>query len=131
MEITTARIKPVVWVGTSRSDLSSFPEDVRDAIGYALYIAQRSGKHVGAKPLEGYGGVGILESVEDYAGDTYRVVYTIGFADRIYVLHALRKKSKTAIATPEREIELPNRVSNEPKRSTPSGSRLRRNKAHG
>lgn len=38
-------IKPVVWIGSSRSALASFPEDVKDAIGYALYIARRGGKH--------------------------------------------------------------------------------------
>jgi len=54
-------IKPVVWIGSSRTDLASFPEDVKDAIGYALYIAQRGGKHGDAKPLRGFGGAGILE----------------------------------------------------------------------
>jgi phage-related protein len=107
MEMTTSRsIKPVVWIGSSRSDLTSFPEDVKDAIGYALYIAQCGGKHVDAKPLRGFGGAGILEIVEDRAGDTYRAVYTVRFADRIYVLHAFQKKSKIGITTPKREIEL-------------------------
>ena len=32
-------------MGGSRSVLSSFPEDIKDAIGYALYVAQRGGKH--------------------------------------------------------------------------------------
>ena len=104
--MTTPSIKPVVWIGSSRSDLTSFPEDVKDAIGYALYMAQRGGKHADAKPLKGFGGAGILEIVEDHAGDTYRAVYTVRFAERIYVLHAFQKKSKTGIATPRREIEL-------------------------
>jgi phage-related protein len=50
---------------------------VKDAIGYALYIAQRGEKHPDAKPLRGFGGAGILEIVEDHAGDTYRAVYTV------------------------------------------------------
>lgn len=102
----TTPIKPVVWVGSARADLASFPEDVKDAVGYALYIAQRGGKHADAKPLKGFGGAGVLEIVEDHAGDTYRAVYTVQFADRIYVLHAFQKKSKTGVATPKREIEL-------------------------
>ena len=106
MEITIPSIKPVVWIGSSRSELASFPEDVKDAVGYALYIAQRGGKHADAKPLKGFGGAGILEIVEDHAGDTYRAVYTVRFADRIYVLHAFQKKSKTGVATPKRKIEL-------------------------
>lgn len=54
MEVTTSpSIKPVVWIGSTRADLASFPEDVKDVIGYALYIAQRGGKHADDKPLRG------------------------------------------------------------------------------
>ncbi len=99
-------VKPVVWVGSSRSHLASFPEDVKDAIGYALYIAQRGGKHANAKPLKGFGGAGILEIVEHHAGDTYRAVYTVRLAARVYVLHVFQKKSKAGIKTPKLEIYL-------------------------
>ncbi|HKV29099.1 MAG TPA: type II toxin-antitoxin system RelE/ParE family toxin [Candidatus Acidoferrales bacterium] len=99
-------IKPVVWIGSTRADLASFPEDVKDAIGYALYIAQRGGKHAAAKPLKGFGGAGILEIVGDHAGDTYRAVCTVRLADRIYVLHMFQKKSKTGIKTPKPETDL-------------------------
>jgi len=104
--MTTATIKPVVWIGSTRADLASFPEDVKDAIGYALRIARRGGKHADAKPLQGFGGAGILEIIEDHAGDTYRAVYTVRLAGRIYVLHVFQKKSKTGIKTPKPEIEL-------------------------
>jgi phage-related protein len=106
MEMTTPIIKPVVWIGSSRADIASFPEDVKDAIGYALYIAQRGGKHPNAKPLRGFGGAGILEVVENHTGDTYRAVYTVRLAGRIYVLHVFQKKSKTGITTPKAVIEL-------------------------
>jgi phage-related protein len=99
-------IKPVVWIGSSRSDLASFPEDVKDAIGFALYIAQRGGKHADAKPLRGFGGAGILEIVENHAGDTYRAVYTVRLAGRIYVLHVFQKKSKAGIKTPKPQGDL-------------------------
>ena len=79
---------------------------MKDAIGYALYIAQRGGKHADAKPLHGFGGAGVLEVVEDHAGDTYRAVYTVRFAGCVYVLHALQKNSKNGIRTPRHEIEL-------------------------
>lgn len=107
MEMTTSpSIKPVVWIGSTKADLTSFPEDVKDGIGYALYIAQRGGKHADAKALRGFGGAGILEIVEDHAGDTYRAVYTVRLAGRIYVLHVFQKKSKTGIKTPKPEIEV-------------------------
>lgn len=107
MEMTAlSSIKPVVWIGSTRADLASFPEDMKDAIGYLLYIAQRGGKHADAKPMRGFGSAGILEIVEDHAGDTYRAVYTVRLAGRIYVLHMFQKKSKTGIKTPKAEIGL-------------------------
>jgi len=83
----------------------SFPEAVRCEIGAALYLAQLGGKHVAAKPLRDIG-PGILEVVSDHRGDTFRAVYTVRLAGRVYVLHAFQKKSKTGIATPKPEIEL-------------------------
>jgi phage-related protein len=59
-----------------------------------------------AKPLKGFGGAGVLELVEDHRGDTYRAVYTVRFATRIYVLHVFQKKSKRGIATPRKDMEL-------------------------
>ena len=107
MEMTAGpAIKPVIWVGSARADLSAFPEEVKDAIGYALYVAQQGGKHPDAKPLRGFGGAGILEIVEDHAGNTYRAVYTVRLAGRIYALHAFQKKSKSGIKTPKSEIDL-------------------------
>jgi phage-related protein len=106
--ITTAllSIKPVIWIGSTRADLASFPEDVKDAIGFALYVAQCGRKHADAKPLRGFGGAGVLEIIEDHAGDTYRAVYTVRLAGRIYALHAFQKKSKSGIKTPRAETEL-------------------------
>ena len=49
-------IKPVAWIGSSKADLSAFPEEVKDSIGFALYVAQQGGKHRDAKPLRGFGG---------------------------------------------------------------------------
>ncbi|MFZ3200481.1 MAG: type II toxin-antitoxin system RelE/ParE family toxin [Candidatus Acidiferrales bacterium] len=99
-------IKPVIWIGSARADLASFPEEVKDAFGYALYLAQQGGKHSDARPLKGFVGAGILEIVENHAGDTYRAVYTVRLAGRIYALHALQKKSKAGIKTPKAEIDL-------------------------
>jgi phage-related protein len=99
-------IKPVVWIGSTRADVASFPEDVKEAIGYALYIAQQGGKHPDSKPLRGFGSAGVLEIVENYSGDTYRAVYTVRMAGRVYALHAFQKKSKKGIKTPRSENEL-------------------------
>ncbi len=43
--------------------------------------------------------------MDDYSSNTYRAVYTVRFADAVYVLHVFQKKSKHGIATPKEEIE--------------------------
>ena len=99
-------LKPAVWIGSAKADLSTFPEEVKDSLGFALYVAQQGGNNRHATPLRGFGGAGILEIVDDFDGDTYRAVYTVRFAGRVYVLHAFQKKSKTGIKTPKAEIDL-------------------------
>jgi phage-related protein len=106
MESTNPAVKPVIWIGSAKADLSSFPEDVKDSMGFALYVAQQGGKHGDAKPLRGFSGASVLEIVEDHSGDTYRAVYTVRLAGRVYVLHAFQKKSKHGIETPKGEIDL-------------------------
>jgi phage-related protein len=98
--------KPVRWIGSSKEDVSSFPEDVRRRIGGALWDAQMGGKAPYAKPLKGFGGAGVLEVVDDFDGDTFRAVYTVRFARVVYVLHAFQKKSRRGIATPKTELRL-------------------------
>lgn len=103
--MSLAPLKPVVWLGDSLRALKAFPASVQDEVGYALYLAQRGGKHVSAKLLKGFG-PGVLEVVSDHRGDTFRVVYTVRLADRVFVLHAFQKKSKHGIATPQADVEL-------------------------
>ena len=98
--------KQLVWVGSSRRDLREFPPAVRRAFGVGLFAARLGETPPDAKPLRGFGGAGVLELIEDHRGDTYRAVYTVRFASRIYVLHAFQKKSKRGIATPKRDLEL-------------------------
>jgi phage-related protein len=99
-------MKPVHWIGSSREDLKSFPTEVRRDIGFALRTAQNGEKHPSAKPLQGFGGASVLEIVENHAGDTYRAVYTVRFAEAIYVLHTFKKQAKRGIKTPKKELDL-------------------------
>jgi phage-related protein len=98
--------RPLFWVGSSLRNLRRFPSAVREVFGYGLYLAQMGAKHRNAKPLKGFGGAGVLELLEDLAGSAYRVVYTIRFADAVYVLHAFQKKTKRGIETPRKDIDL-------------------------
>jgi len=103
--VKPASRKPVVWMGDSLVVLRAFPKAVQEEIGYALYKAQVGEKHERAKPLKGFGS-GVLEVVSDHRGDTFRAVYTVRLAGKVYVLHAFQKKSKRGIATPRSELSL-------------------------
>ncbi len=81
------------------------PEDVQDTFGYALYLAQSGGEHDQAKPLKGFGSAGVLEVVEQSEGGTFRAVYTVRFAEAVYVLHCFQKKSTQGVATPKLDID--------------------------
>jgi phage-related protein len=98
--------KPVFWVASSYADWLEFPGDVQDVMGYALHLAQCGEQAQNAKPLTGFKGASVLEIRDDYAGDTYRAIYTVRFSEAVYVLHAFQKKSRKGIATPKGEIEL-------------------------
>lgn len=72
-------MNPLGWVGDSKQALLDFPPDVIREVGHALYLVQTGGIHPRAKPLKGFGGAGVVETIEAYAGDAYRVVYTVRF----------------------------------------------------
>ncbi len=99
-------MRQLIWIGSSLEDLRAFPDEVKRTMGYALHLAQMGGKHPDARPLRGFGGAGVLELVDDLAGNTYRVVYTVRYPVAVYVLHAFQKKARRGIATPRQEIEL-------------------------
>ena len=99
-------IKPLRWIGSSRSDLKSFPQAARRHVGQALYAAQWGEEYPTVKALKGFGGRSVLEIVVSSEGNAYRAVYTVRFQDAIYVLHAFQKKSTRGIATPKGEIDV-------------------------
>jgi phage-related protein len=103
--IPAAGEKPLHWMGSSRKDLNTFPALVQLHLGAALGVAQFGGKHPDAKPWKGQG-PGVMEIVEDHRGDTFRAVYTVRFADAVYVLHTFQKRSKSGIKTPKADQAL-------------------------
>lgn len=78
---------------------------MRRTVGKALQSAQIGEKHPRAKPLNGFGGAGVLEVVDSNDGNTYRAVYTVKFTGVVCVLHVYQKKSKSGSSTPVHEIE--------------------------
>ena len=76
-------------------------------IGYALFRAQMGERHHSkAKTLKGFGGGTVVEVKESHDGNAYRAVYTVRFADAVYVLHAFQKKSTTGVATSKADMDM-------------------------
>ena len=98
-------LRPLFWVASSKRDYREFPARVQDNLGFELFLAQTGQYPPSAKPLKGFGG-GTMELVADFGGDTYRAVYSVRFADAVYVLHAFKKKSKRGAKTPRSDIDL-------------------------
>jgi phage-related protein len=99
--------KPLIWRGRSKADFLAFPPTVQREMGYALFLAQMGERHpTMARTLAGFGGANVVEVRESYEGNAYRAVYTVRFAEAVYVLHAFQKKSKKGIATPKLELDV-------------------------
>lgn len=97
--------RPLHWVASSKREFLEFPAAVKDNMGNALGIAQFGGTAPTAKPWKGLG-PGVLEVVESHEGNAYRAVYTVRFAEVVYVLHAFQKKSPSGIRTARRDVDL-------------------------
>ena len=87
--------KPINWVGTSRDDVCSFPEDARRKVGFQLRAVQRGENPTDFKPMSTIG-KGVYE-IRIRTEDAYRIFYVARFEEAVYVLHAFQKKTqKTA-----------------------------------
>jgi phage-related protein len=74
-------------------------------MGYAFHLVQAGDTPRNSKKMKD-AQLGAVELIADHDGDTYRAIYTVRFAEVVYVLHAFKKKSKKGIATPKHELEL-------------------------
>lgn len=93
--------KPIQWVGTSKEDLKSFPEEARSRVGAQLRLVQKGDQPTDFKPMPTIGkGV---EEIRVFTGDTYRVFYVAKFPEAVYILHAFGKKTQK---TSKKDMEL-------------------------
>ena len=84
--------KPIYWIGSSKSDLSDFPEEVRSKAGFQLRAIQRGQMPTDFKPMPSVGkGV---EEIRLRTEDVYRIFYVARFKEAVYVLHAFQKKTQ-------------------------------------
>ena len=106
--------RPVIWMGKSKKEILGFPEEVRKLIGDELQFIQFGGMPKDAKPFKGVGS-GVLEIAIKHNKDAYRCVQAVQLGEKIYVLHAFQKKSKTGIKTPQQNVDLIKKRYNEAK----------------
>jgi phage-related protein len=94
-------MKPVVWLGDSRTQVGDFVPEARRRAGHELSLVQAGEQPSDWKPMPSVG-LGVNEIRVRVAG-AHRVIYVAKFLEAVYVLHAFEKKSqKTARA----DIEL-------------------------
>jgi len=97
--------KPLHWVGSAKKDLLGFPALVIDSFGYLLGVVQAGGMPPAAKPWKGEG-PGVFELVEDWRGDTWRLVFVVRFEKAVYVLHSFQKKSPSGVRNAQQDVGL-------------------------
>src|ERR1019366_1315311 len=101
----TPRTRPVSWIQAALKAFEEFPVGAQSSFLAALTIAAEGGKAGIAKPMHGLGS-GVSEIALPFRGDAYRVVYAVQLADELWVVRAFQKKSRQAIKTPKREIDM-------------------------
>jgi len=95
--------REIVWIKAARKAFGKFPMAAQDRINTALRIAavgQIGQKSDIAKPMKGIGS-GVFEIALAYRSDAFRTIYAVNIGDRVIVVHAFQKKSKSGIKTPK------------------------------
>ena len=99
----THRLKhaTVAWEGDSREVLQSFPEGVRQNLGFQLWQLQQGERPSDYRPLASIG-AGVYELRDQDERAWYRLIYLSRIKATIHVLHCFEKKSREM---PRREFE--------------------------
>jgi phage-related protein len=97
--------RTVLWVGSSKDDISALPGPVKSSFGHRLRQVQDGETPLEMKPLTQFG-TGVFELRERFDKNAYRLVYVVSLKRAIYVLHAFIKKSKSGIGLPKQDAEL-------------------------
>lgn len=94
-------MKPLLWVGSSLEELKTFPEDARRIAGHQLHLVQQGLEPFDWKAMPSVG-PGVYE-IRIHTEVEHRVFYLARFAEGIYVLYVLQKKTQK---TPRQDLEL-------------------------
>jgi phage-related protein len=102
--VAARNTRPIQWIRAARRDFEDFPQGARDDLLDALTAVAEGGHPAIAKPLTNLGS-GVMELALRHRGDAFRVVYVLRIDADLWVIHAVQKKSKPGIATPNQEID--------------------------
>jgi phage-related protein len=93
--------KPLCWLGSSKIDISDFPQEARRKAGFQLRIVQQGQTPTDFKamPIVGKG----VEEIRIRTDEAYRVFYVARFEEAVYVLHVFQK---TTQKTSKQDIEI-------------------------
>lgn len=94
-------MKSIAWLGDSLDIVRAFPDEARTQIGQQLRRVQQGLEPTDWKPMPGIG-LGANE-IRVHVDTAHRVFYVAKFAEAVYVLHAITKKTRK---TPQRDIDL-------------------------
>jgi phage-related protein len=94
----------VMWSKRTRSQVKSFPKEVRDELGYLIYRLQNGDwlKMPISRPMPSIL-VGCYELRVRGRDGIFRIFYYLKLENKIVIFHAFQKKTET---TPTKEIEL-------------------------
>ena len=106
MENEASEPRPIKFHGAALKAMRDLPEAVRQAFQDGLFFVTMGEEPGMAKALKGFNGRDVLELRKNDRSGTYRAVYTVRFAEVIYVLHAFQKKSTRGIATAATDIAM-------------------------
>lgn len=93
---------PIHWLGDSLGVLRSFPNGVRQDMGFGLYQIQTGQIPKKSRSMKSIG-KGVYELKEADEKGWYRLVYFVKKKDRVVVLHCFEKNSRK---TDRRDIHI-------------------------
>ena len=97
-------MKKVLWHPKARTEIKSFPDEVKRELGYLIFRLQK-GESFGlpsSRPMPDVG-AGVSELRVRGADGIYRAFYYLKVGDQVLILHAFKKKTQS---TPSQDIKL-------------------------
>jgi phage-related protein len=99
-EAAHLREAAIAWEGDSKEVISSFPDEVRQNLGFQLRRLRQGQQPSDYRPMPSIG-QGVFELRDQDGRAWYRVIYLSRIRNVLHVLHCFEKKSR---GTPQKDI---------------------------